>query len=238
LQFGICEVEIRIFRFANYELQIGNSPGNRLVWNYNGPDLRNFPMPLNICVFCSSSDVIEPAYFAMATELGAALAGRGDTLIFGGTNLGLMGALARSMREKGGRVIGVIPAFIASRGLAYTAADELILTRDMRERKARMEACADAFIALPGGFGTLEEMLEIITLKMLQQHTKPVLFLNTGGFYNPLIALFEHMQEHRFAKTYSNQLYYFAADVADAFRYLGQYQPPKIEAKWFRTNEP
>jgi len=195
-------------------------------------------MPLNICIFCSSSDVVEPAYFAAATELGARLGERRDTLIFGGTNVGLMGALARSMRQNGGRVIGVIPTFIAGRGLAFTPADELILTRDMRERKALMEARADAFIALPGGFGTLEEMLEIITLKMLQQHVKPVLFLNTGGFYNPLIALFEHMREHRFAKTYPDSLYYFATDLADAFNYLDHYEPPKIEAKWFRTAEP
>jgi len=195
-------------------------------------------MPLNICVFCSSSDVIEPTYFAAATLLGATMAKRGDVLVYGGTNIGLMGTLARTMRQHGGRVVGVIPQFIASRGLAYAPADELILTRDLRERKARMEERADAFVALPGGFGTLEEMLEIITLKQLQRHVKPVLFLNTDGFYDPLIALFDHMRQHRFAKAYSDALYHFAGDVAGIFRYLDEYQPPKIEAKWFRTNEP
>jgi hypothetical protein len=166
------------------------------------------------------------------------MAKRGDVLIYGGTNIGLMGALARSMRQHGGRVVGVIPNFIASRGLAYAPADELILTRDLRERKARMEERSDAFVALPGGFGTLEEMLEVITLKQLQRHTKPVLFLNTGGFYDPLIALFDHMREHRFAKPHSQELYHFAAEIAGVFRYLDEYQPPKIEAKWFRTAEP
>ncbi len=195
-------------------------------------------MSLNICVFCSSSDVIEPAYFDAATELGGTMARRGDVLIYGGTNVGLMGAIARSMHQNRGHVVGVIPAFIASRGLAYAPANELIITRDMRERKARMEERADAFIALPGGFGTLEEMLEIITLKQLQQHRKPVIFLNTGGFYDPLIALFAHMREHRFAKAYADKLYHFAPTVPDAFAYLDSYQPPMIEAKWFRTTEP
>ncbi len=141
-------------------------------------------MPLNVCVFCSSSDVIEPTYFAAASELGTALASRRDTLIYGGTNVGLMGAVARAVHQHGGRVVGVIPSFIAGRGLAYSPADELIVTRDMRERKARMEERADVFVALPGGFGTLEEMLEIVTLKQLQQHTKAVIFLNVDGFYD------------------------------------------------------
>lgn len=195
-------------------------------------------MPLNICVFCSSSDVVEPAYFEAATELGAAMAKRRDVLIYGGSNVGLMGAVARAMHENSGAVVGVIPSFMASRGLAYALADELIVTRTMRERKAQMEDRADAFIALPGGFGTLEEVLEILTLKQLQQHAKPLLFLNTGGFYDPLMALFAHMREHRFTKADSTSLYHFAATVPDAFDYLDHYQAPKIDAKWFRTAEP
>jgi uncharacterized protein (TIGR00730 family) len=195
-------------------------------------------MPLNLCVFCSSSDVIEPEYFQAATELGTTMATRGDALVYGGTNVGLMGATARAMHQHSGRVVGVIPGFMAARGLAYAPADELIVTKDMRERKARMEDRADAFIALPGGFGTLEEMLEIITLKQLQRHSKAVIFLNTGGFYDPLIALFDHMREHRFSKAYSDSLYFFAPDVPALFNYLDQYQPPRIEAKWFATTEP
>ncbi|MFB3815680.1 MAG: TIGR00730 family Rossman fold protein [Terriglobales bacterium] len=195
-------------------------------------------MPLNLCVFCSSSDVIEPDYFRAATELGHTMAQRGDVLVYGGTNAGLMGAVARAMHRHAGRVVGVIPGFMAARGLAYAPADELIVTKDIRERKARMEDRADAFIALPGGFGTLEEMLEIITLKQLQRHSKPVIFLNTGGFYDPLIALFEHMREHRFAKQHCDSLYYFAPDVPALFIYLDHYRPPKIEAKWFVTTEP
>jgi hypothetical protein len=181
--------------------------------------------------------VIEPVFFHAARELGAAMARRGDALVYGGGRVGLMGEVARSLKEGGGRVIGVIPEFMFERGLAYDAADEMIHTSDMRERKATMEARADAFLGLPGGFGTLEEMLEIITLKQLQQHTKPVLFLNTTGFYDPLAEFFDHMAVHRFTKSYADALYHFAPTVAEAFRYLDAYRPPQLEAKWFLTTE-
>lgn len=190
-----------------------------------------------ICVFSSSSDVIDPEYFDIAVELGREIARRGDLMVYGGCNVGLMGAAARAVHEHGGRVVGVIPSFIESRGLGYGACEELIVTRDMRERKAKMEARADAFVALPGGFGTLEEMLEIITLKQLQQHHKPVIFLNHGGFYDPLASLFEHMYEHRFAKPIYRDMYYLAADVDGVFSYLDRYEPPKFENKWFNTGE-
>jgi len=195
-------------------------------------------MPRNICVFCSSSDVVGSAYFAAADELGSALARRGDVLVYGGAKVGLMGTLARAVHREGGRVVGVIPGFMATRGLAYAPADELIIARNLRERKASMENRADAFIALPGGFGTLEEMLEIITLKQLQQHGKPVLFLNTAGFYDPLAALFEHMRERGFVRACPERLYYFASDAADAFRYLDAYRPTSPESKWQEVAQP
>jgi cytokinin riboside 5'-monophosphate phosphoribohydrolase len=194
-------------------------------------------MPRCICVFSSSSDLINGSFFGIAGELGAAIASRGDTLVYGGCNVGLMGAVARAVHQHGGKVVGVIPKFIQSRGLAYAPADELIVTGDMRERKATMETRGDVFIAMPGGFGTLEEMLEIITLKQLKQHTKPVVFLNVDGFYDPLARLFEHMYEQRFAKPVYRMMYYFAPDVASAFTYLDYYEPPKLEDKWL-MNEP
>ena len=192
---------------------------------------------MNICVFSSSSDAIAPEFFAAAADLGRAIAQRRHTVVYGGCSVGLMGAVARAAHEAGGRVIGVIPDFIRERGLAYDPADELVVTHSMRERKAVMEDRADAFIALPGGFGTLEEMLEIITLKQLQRHAKPVLFLNVGGFYDPLAALFEHMYEQRFAKQVYRGLYEFVPDVASAYAYLDSYQPPEIASKWFNTCE-
>jgi hypothetical protein len=189
-------------------------------------------MAKNICVYSSSSDAVDGAFFALAEELGAEIARRGHILVYGGTNVGLMGAAARAARASGGKVIGVIPKFIADRGLAFDAANELIITNDMRQRKATMEARSDAFLAMPGGFGTLEEVLEVITLKQLQQHTKPVVFLNPDGYYDPLTTLFEHMYEHRFAKSAYRLMYSFAPDVGSALDYMEHYQPPVLPAKW------
>ncbi len=193
------------------------------------------PMPMNICVYSSSSDMVSPSFFGYAQDLGATIARRGHTLIYGGTNVVLMGACARAAQQHGGRVVGVIPNFIAVRGLAYEQADELILTHDMRQRKATMEARSDAFLALPGGFGTLEEMFEIITLKQLQRHSKPVVFLNHGGYYDPLAAMFEHMMRQRFAKPVYRQMYEFLPEIAPALDYLENYQPVQLPSKWYVT---
>lgn len=190
-----------------------------------------------ICVFSSSSDAIEKEFFGVALELGMEIALRNGTLVFGGTNVGLMGAVARATQKHGGRVLGVLPDFMRARGIAYTSADELVITKDMRERKATMEARADAFIALPGGFGTLEEMIEIITLKQLRQHAKPVVFLDINNFYRPLQRLFEHMISNHFAKEAMRQTYHFAGDVPAAFRYLDSYEAPKVEEKWTLSGE-
>jgi uncharacterized protein (TIGR00730 family) len=188
---------------------------------------------MNITVFSSSSDAVDPLFFEVARELGETIAQRRCTLIYGGTNIGLMGALARSAREAGGKVIGVIPTYLADRGITYDDCHDLVITPDMRERKATMESRADAFIVLPGGFGTLEETVEIITLKQLQQHKKPIVILNAHGFYDPLHTLFEHFFEQHFAKPASRALYHFAPTVEDAFNYLDSYRPVSIPTKWF-----
>ena len=190
-----------------------------------------------ICVFSSSSDAIDREFFASALEVGMEIALRNGTLVFGGTGVGLMGAVARATHKHGGQVVGVLPGFMRARGIAYASADELIVTRDMRERKATMEARSDAFLALPGGFGTLEEMIEIITLKQLQQHAKPVVFLDINSFYRPLHRLFEHMISNHFAKEAMRQIYHFSPDVPSAFRYLDEYEPPKMDDKWTLTAE-
>lgn len=190
-----------------------------------------------ICVFCSSSDAIDREFFSHALEVGMEIALRNGTLVFGGTNVGLMGAVAKATQKHGGSVVGVIPEFMRAKGIAYASADELIFTKDMRERKTIMESRSDAFLALPGGFGTLEEMIEIITLKQLKQHTKPIVFLDINNFYRPLQRLFEHMINHHFAKEGMREIYHFANDVPSAFAYLDSYEPPKVDAKWFGTAE-
>jgi hypothetical protein len=189
-----------------------------------------------ICVYCSSSDAVAPAYFDAAQALGAEIAARGCTLVYGGANLGLMGTVARAVHRGGGRVVGVIPQALQGKGLTYEEADDLVVTRDMRERKAEMETRADAFVALPGGFGTLEELLEVLTLRQLRLHTKPIVLLNTRGFYAPLVALFEHFYGERFAKPL-REFYHVAPDVAGAFTYLDDYRPFVAQDKWFKPGE-
>lgn len=186
----------------------------------------------SICVYASSSNAVAPAYRAAAEALGREIAARGLTLVYGGGDLGLMGGAARAARAGGGHVIGIIPQVLFESGINCDLASELLITRDLRERKASMEARADAFVALPGGFGTLEEVLEILTLRQLRQHAKPVVFLNTLGFYNPLVTLFEHLYNERFAKPF-RELYHVASDVLSAFAYLEQAELAIAPPKWF-----
>ncbi|MEO8726658.1 MAG: TIGR00730 family Rossman fold protein [Acidobacteriaceae bacterium] len=193
----------------------------------------------SICVYCSSSDAIDPLYFEAARELGAAIARDFGTLVYGGTNIGLMGAVARAVHagDPRGKVVAVVPEVIYGRGLVYEAADELIVTRDLRLRKHEMQARSDAFVALPGGIGTWEEILEMLTLKQLDIHTKPIVFLNVAGYYGPLTALLEHAIAQRFMKQSSRELYHAAEDVCDAVEYLKRYEPPRVEAKWAEAAE-
>lgn len=186
----------------------------------------------SICVYCSSSNHVSLDFFQVAERLGEAIALGGYQLIYGGGDIGLMGALARAVHKHEGHVVGVIPEFLRLPEVCYELSDELIVTSDMRGRKAIMETRADAFIALPGGFGTLEEMLEVITLKQLAVHNKPIVFLNTKGFYNGLNEVFEHMFEHHFAKPHYRDLYHFSDDVPDAMEYIKSYDPPALELKW------
>ena len=153
-----------------------------------------------LCVYCSSSDRLDPKYYAAAEELGRALVAQGWGLVYGGSKNGLMGAVARGTKAAGGRVVGVIPEFMKARELAFAEADELVTVVTMRERKLLMETRADGFVVLPGGFGTLEEIMEILTLRQLDVVKKPCVFLNQDGFYDPLFALFETMLREKFFK--------------------------------------
>ena len=186
----------------------------------------------NICVFSSSSDAVASEYFEAAREVGALLASKKMTLVYGGGKIGLMGAVALAVHRDGGNVVGVLPRYLREKEVAYEAADELIISRDLRERKAIMEERADAFVALPGGFGTLEEMLEILTLKQLGQHAKPVVFLNTADFYGPLFGVFEQLYQKRFTRPEHRELYHVSASPGDFFAYLEAYQAPEPASKW------
>ena len=185
----------------------------------------------SVCVFCASSEELDQTYVADAQRLGTLIGQRGWRMVFGGGTIGLMGAVARAVHAEGGHVTGVIPHLLNIDGVAYTACDELITTRDLRERKAEMDARSDAFIALPGGFGTLEEIAEHLALRQLNVHPRPVVLLNTRGFYDPLIAFFDHLIHERFARDEHRALYHLAADPADAVQYLETYRAPVFPQK-------
>jgi cytokinin riboside 5'-monophosphate phosphoribohydrolase len=188
---------------------------------------------MNICVYCSSSDAVAAVYFEAARGLGTRMAQRGDTLIYGGANVGLMGAIAQAVKDGAGQVVGVMPEALEAMRITFQHADEFVLTRDMRERKAVMEARADAFVMLPGGFGTLEEVTEVLTLRQLGLHTKPIVIYNVAGFYDPLVALFEHFYHERFAKPW--QAMYHVADNVDAlFQHLDHHTPETAPSKWLK----
>jgi cytokinin riboside 5'-monophosphate phosphoribohydrolase len=189
---------------------------------------------MNICVYCSSSDAVAPVYVETAAGLGTLMARRSHALVYGGASVGLMGAVARAVRAGGGSVVSVMPEAVRNAGITFEDADEIIYTGTLRERKAVMEERADSFIALPGGFGTLEETIEILTLKQLKLHAKPIAFINTNGFYDPLIVLFEKMYAEKFAKGVSRGLYAITDGAAGALDYIESYRPAEIESKWFR----
>jgi len=148
----------------------------------------------SICVYCGAAPGAEPIYAEAALELGRTLAREGVRLVYGGGGVGLMGLTARACAEAGGQVTGIIPDFLIGKEQAFEHAHELIVTRDMHERKRLMFERADAFVALPGGVGTLEELVEQLTWVQLNRHAKPVMVVNINGFWNPLLGLFDHMQ--------------------------------------------
>ena len=188
-----------------------------------------------LCVYCSSSDRLDAQYLATGTALGRAMAARGWGLVYGGGKTGLMGALARAVKTNGGSVVGVIPQFMKARELAFEEADELVTVLTMRERKMLMETRANAFVALPGGWGTLEEMMEILTLRQLDLLRKPCVFLNQSGYYDDLLRFFDRMVRENFNKPSNRDLFTVARTAEEALDQIDAYQPTVAESKWFET---
>ena len=151
-----------------------------------------------VCVYCGSSPGTEPGFVEAAKKFGKILAENGVRLVYGGGSVGLMGALAEAVLEHGGEATGIIPEFLTKRERPRRLAQELIVTRDMHERKRIMFERADAFVALPGGVGTLEELVEQLTWVQLGRHKKPILIANINGYWDPLLALMAHMREQEF----------------------------------------
>ena len=186
----------------------------------------------NVCIYCSSSGNIDKKYFCAAKELGEKIAKKGLGLVYGGSNLGLMGEVAYSAKNNGAKVLGVVPEKIYNSKIEFPEEIELIVTKDMRERKRTMEENADAFIAMPGGFGTLEEVSEIIVAKQLGYHFKPIVFLNVGGYYEKLFELFDNFYKEKFAHGNCQEIYYKANSVDDALDYIINYKAVEDKDKW------
>jgi uncharacterized protein (TIGR00730 family) len=170
-----------------------------------------------VCVFCASSERIDPAYVELAAEVGAELARRGHSLVSGGGALSCMGAVARAARAGGARTVGVIPAALLELEVGDQDADELFVVEDMRTRKGLMDASSDAFLTLPGGLGTLEELTEVWTARFLGMHTKPVVALDLDGLYAPLRAQVDLMVARGFVRREAADALQWASSVEQAF---------------------
>jgi len=154
----------------------------------------------SICVYCGSASGSDPIHAAAARELGQQMAARGFGLVYGGGGVGLMGEVARAVLGAGGHVLGIIPGFLQAKEVHLRDVSELIVTDDMHQRKMLMFQRADAFVALPGGIGTLEELIEQMTWAQLGQHAKPVIIADIGGFWQPLLTLLAHMEAQAFLR--------------------------------------
>lgn len=169
----------------------------------------------NICVYCGSADGDDPRYAAAAETFGRLLAQAGIGLVFGGGSCGLMGITARATLNAGGRVTGIIPAFLDEREIAMSGLTEMVVVEDMHTRKRLMFEKSDAFVALPGGVGTLEELTEQLTWIQLGRHTKPLVIADVGGFWRPLLTLFAHMHNEGFIRAGYEVRYLVAERVED-----------------------
>lgn len=190
---------------------------------------------MKICVFASSSNALAPVYVDEAIRLARLIGENDQTLVNGGANVGLMHEMLETARKAGAHTIGIIPEKLKGHNLVSEHAAELHVTPDMMERKALMREVSDAFVALPGGFGTLEEILEVITLKQLDYHNKAIVFLNTNGFYDDLFRQFERSFDENFAKTAYRDLYFIAQNSDEAIDYLKSYTPPTPVNKWYKV---
>lgn len=182
----------------------------------------------SICVFCGSRPGDDPVFATAAASLGAAIARRGLTLVYGGAKVGLMGALANAALAEGGRVVGVIPRGLVSKEIAHDGLQELFLTDSMHERKDRMVLLSDAFVSMPGGWGTYDELFEVLTLAQIGFHDKPSGFLNVKGYFDPLLSLLEHTVRHEFAAPQHASLYVTASEADALLDAVLAWEPPPL----------
>jgi len=189
-----------------------------------------------ICVYCGSSDSLDQAYLDEAYQVGKTFAQNGITLIYGAGKTGLMGAIANGALEHGGEVIGVLPKFFNTSVLVHSSLTQLELVDTMHERKARMAALADGFIALPGGFGTFDELFEILTWAQIGLHAKPIGLLNIQHYFDPLLALVEHASQQGFVYSAHGGLFVHDVHIHPLLDLMQAYQPPFGLARWVQRS--
>jgi uncharacterized protein (TIGR00730 family) len=173
-----------------------------------------------VTVYCSSSRSLAPLYYSAGTELGRAIAENHWKLVYGGNSIGLMKTVADAARAAGGRVIGITPQLFVDEGCHDELCEELIITQTMRERKCQLEQRGDAFVALPGGIGTMEEILEIIAARVLKCHHKPIVLMNIDDYWTPLLEMFQRGVSRGFIKPSQQEAYFVAQNVGDAMDHL------------------
>lgn len=190
----------------------------------------------NVCVFCSSSNSLDEIFYKEAEKLGKLLGFCGYDVVYGGSKLGIMYKVTKSAKENGSKIIGVMPEKLYDLGVSEEFCDEFYLTIGMRERKAKLDEMSDAIIALAGGFGTLEEVSEMIVQKQLCYNNKPIIFLNTAGFYDDLLKFFENIIYKKFANKSARNLYYVANTPNEAIEYLKNYSitPNNLQEEVFK----
>jgi uncharacterized protein (TIGR00730 family) len=190
-----------------------------------------------ICVFCGSRPGSRPEYAAAARELGVTLVRQGLGLVYGGGHIGLMGVIADAVLAEGGEVIGVIPQALVDKELAHLKLTELCVVASMHARKAEMAARSDAFIAMPGAYGTADELFEILTWSQLGMHQKPIGLLNVAGFFDALLAWLDHSVREEFLKPKHRALLLEAKTPAELLQCLKDYRPAEPTAKWIGEKE-
>jgi uncharacterized protein (TIGR00730 family) len=189
-----------------------------------------------VCVFCGSNSGLRPEYLRAARETGIALVERGLGLVYGGANIGLMGEIANAVLAAGGEVIGVIPESLVAREIVHSRLTEIRVVKSMHERKMLMSDLADAFIALPGGYGTLDEFFEIVTWTQLGLHGKPCAVLNVCGYYDPLLNFLNQAVEEKFLRQQNRDLVLAAEDPRNLLDKFENYQPVQT-TKWIGKSE-
>ena len=194
------------------------------------------PALSSVCVFCGSNGGADPAYLAAAEAVGAGLAQRGIRIVYGGGRVGLMGALADSARAAGGEVVGVMPQALVDREIGHTGIDDLRVVDTMHERKALMVELSDAFVALPGGIGTLEELFEVYTWAQLGIHAKPLALLDVAGYYEPLAAFLDHAVAQRFLRPETRGMLAVADSIEGVLETFERWRPPAMH-KWIDLDE-